>query len=251
MQDSKRLQIAIVVFTSITTFLLLANDTLFGVIRAAIAAVVLDGLILWWDKKGNALASKKQRDWAVGMKWAGVAMLLAIGVSYVVVAIAPVDATHTTDILGLKFTSTVREYIIMVAQALIGAWVVLTLGVTMYLDDIDPETQRKLKEVEDAHEQQKAYYEANRQKEREKIQTFRTACSAIARVSGTDAAFKVFRANLEKEGYKPVEIESLVNAAMVEVLTSRGEAIPVDLQTRAFASTVDAINPTLPSTRAK
>ena len=61
MKHEKWLIYIIVAFTSITTVLLLTDNTLLGFARAILSAVILDGLIIYWDDKRVSLKSDKQR----------------------------------------------------------------------------------------------------------------------------------------------------------------------------------------------
>jgi hypothetical protein len=207
------------------------DGSFFGLLRGIGFACVLDGLIVFWEMRSEKLTDKKQRNWSNGMKWAGIVMLLAIAASYVFVSLVPVDALKTVDVFGLVFSSTVRELIHWLIVGVISFWVVLTLGVVMYVRQIDPETKKIIKLTE-AHEEQ----------EREELQAYKTALKAIGRTVGTEKAIKRLRDNLTVDGYQPVDVDALVNKAQVEIKASRGESIPVEM--KQFAASVDTVNPT-------
>lgn len=129
----------IVAFTSITTVLLLADGSFMGFVRAVVSAAILDGLIAYWDGKRVTLKDKKQRNLSNGMMWAGIATMLLFAVGYGVEYFAPNNAMKPIDLFGYEFVMTLTEFIIMLATSMIGAWVVITLGVVMYLKQIDPD----------------------------------------------------------------------------------------------------------------
>lgn len=226
----------IIVLTSSTTVLTMMDGTLFGFLRGLLFAFVLDGLIVFWEERERVLTEKKQRNFAKGMKWAGIVMLLAIAAAYAVTSLVPVDAVQTVDLFGISFASTAREIIHWSIVGVVSLWVVLTLGVLIYVREIDPETVKKIKLAE-AHEEQ----------ERTELESYRTALKAIGTTVGTEKAIKRLRENLRDDGYDPVDVDALVEKASTQIKVSRGELLPVD--TRQFQS--EDGNFTSPSTQKK
>lgn len=208
----------IVLLTSSTTVLTMLDGTLFGLLRGIGFAFVLDGLILFWESRSEVLTGSSQRTWSNGMKWAGVGMLVTIAMAYVFMSLVPVDAKKTVDVFGLVFSSTLRELVHWIIVGVISLWVVLTLGVLMYIRGIDPETRKRLELVQ-AHEAT----------DKEELRTYKVALGAIKRTRGVDNAIKRMRLDLENEGRTPAEIDELVNKAMLEIMAANGEAIPVNI----------------------
>ncbi len=202
----------IVFLTSSTTVLTLWDGTFFGFIRGVAFASVLDGSIIYWEEKGEKLKSDKQRKWSKNMKWAAVGMLLVIAISYVLTLFVPVDAPQTVDLFGMKFVSTIQEVIHWSIFAMIGFWVVLTLGVVLHLREIDPEViqERARKQAVDAAEKERA------EKEDE---AYKTAMNAVAEMTGWERGILQFEERLKADGnYTPHEIKQLVNIARAKVV---------------------------------
>jgi hypothetical protein len=234
MKDEKWLVYLIVFFTSITTVLLLADGTLIGFIRGVAAAVLLDGLIAYWDDKRIKLKSQTQRKWAEGMMWAGVGIMFIFAAGYGIEYFAPVDAVKPVDLFGYKFTMTLTDLILMLAASFIGMWIVSTLGVILYMRRIDPEVSKDLELTK-----------ALEERDREEMTAYKEALKVTARQIGTEKAVKLFRKNLENEGYTPAQIATMEQEARLAIASAHG-AIPVDSNMRAYQSTVT--NPTNPST---
>lgn len=212
----------IVLLTSSTTVLTLWDGTLFGFLRGVGFAAVLDGSIIYWEGKGETLKDEKQRKLAVGMKWAAVGMLLIIAVAYVVTLFVPVDAAKNVNLFGMLFASTMRDVIHWSVFAMIGAWVVLTLGVVLYLREIDPDVirERNRKKTVDDTEKERA------EKEDE---AYRTAMKAIAEMTGYERGIAAFEKRLKGDGvYTPHEISQLVSIARAKLAEANTGATPVD-----------------------
>ncbi len=235
MKHEKWLIYIIVAFTSITTVLLLTDDTLLGFARAILSAVILDGLIIYWDDKRVTLKSDKQRAISSYMMWAGVGIMLTFAGGYGVEVFAPVDASNTMQLFGYSFVLTLTDFILMLAMMMIGAWVVLTLGVILYMRGIDPEITKDL-------ELTKALTE----RDAVEMNAYKTALKVTARQIGTEKAIKLFRLNLAQEGYTEVEIDKMENEARMQIMADRGESIPVN--THAYSAEVEAPSFTKAST---
>lgn len=222
----------IVAFTSITTVLLLADGSFMGFVRAVVSAAILDGLIAYWDGKRVTLKDKKQRNLSNGMMWAGIATMLLFAVGYGVEYFAPNNAMKPIDLFGYEFVMTLTEFIIMLATSMIGAWVVITLGVVMYLKQIDPDILNDL-------ENTKAMEEAEAARRKVEHEAYKTAMNVTSRSVGTEKALRMFRKNLEDMAcYKPFEIDEMVERAYREIEASRNGATPSaqPVQMRAFAA---------------
>lgn len=233
MKNEKWIVWLVIGFTSLTTFMLLADGTIYGFIRAAGASTVLDGLIIYWDEKRVSLRDERQRRYANNMTWAGVGMVFLLAFAWAVENYAPVDALKTYPILGYEVILTLHDFILMLAQGMIGAWVVLTLGVIMYLRQIDPEIKRDLE-----------YTKALEEREKEHSRAFNSAMRGVSRIMGTDDAMQSARQHFEKAGYTEVKINELLARAEQEIKQDRGET--VDAPMRGYAA--DAVNFTKPST---
>lgn len=214
MKNTQWLVRIIIGFTSITTFSLLSDNTLFGVIRGFAGAVVLDWLIEYWSGKRITLFDKKQRDWSNGMMWAGVVLVFAMAILWAIEKYVPVDAVDTYAFLGYSYALSLHDYILMLAQGMIGGWAVLTLGVTLFLQQIDPEVKRDIERSKALEEQEKEHTKA-----------YTVAMRGIQRTVGTEKAFEAMRKQLESEGYTESRIESLLAQAQQEVKRDRGEAV--------------------------
>lgn len=238
MKHEKWLIYIIVAFTSITTVLLLTDNTLLGFARAILSAVILDGLIIYWDDKRVSLKSDKQRAISSYMMWAGVGIMLTFAGGYGVEIFAPVDAANTMDLFGYSFTLSLTDFILMLAMMMIGAWVVLTLAVILYMRGIDPEITKDL-------ELTKALTE----RDAVEMNAYKTALKVTARQIGTEKAIKLFRLNLAHEGYTEVEIGKMEQEARNQIMVDRGEAIPVNMQ--VYSAEVEAPSFTKASTPKK
>lgn len=242
MKKDNWLVYGIIMLTSSTTVLTMVDGTFFGLLRGIGAAFVLDGLIVFWEARSEKLTDQQQRNFANGMKWAGVGMLVAIAFAYVLTEVVPVDAKKTVDIFGLTFASTIRELVHWVIVGVISLWVVLTLGVVMFVRQIDPETTRVIELTK-----------ANEETEGEYLRVYKTALKATKKVRGIEKAIAQLRADLAREGMTPAEIETLVKKAEFEIAIANGDIIPVDAamhQYAAAAPAVDAVNPTPANTPA-
>lgn len=204
----------IVGFTSVTTVLLLAGDSLIGLIRAVLAAAVLDGLIAYWDNKRVSLKDKTQRKWSEIMMWAGVGIVALFAVGYAVEYYVPVDATRTVDQFGYSFEMSMHDMILMLAAGMIGAWVVLTLGVVLYMRGIDPEIIKGLEHTKALEERDNAELEAYKQ-----------ALKVTAKQIGTEKAIKLFKANLKTEGYVDAEIQAMEQDARLAISLAQGSTV--------------------------
>ena len=232
MKNENWLMYIIVAFTSLTTILLLMDNTPLGFARAILSAVILDGLIIYWDNKRATLKSEQQRKVSTNMMWAGVGIMLTFAVGYGVEVFAPVDASSQLDLFGYSFVLTLTEFILMLAMMMIGAWVVLTLGVILYMRGIDPEITKDLELVK-----------ALSERDAVEMAAYKTALKVTARQIGTEKAIKLFKRNLLAEGYTEVEINTMVNEARMQIMADRGESIPVN--THVYSAEVDA--PSFPS----
>jgi hypothetical protein len=243
MKNEKWLMYIIVGFTSLTTILLLVDGSMWGFLRGVGAAVILDGLIIYWDAKRTELKSEQQRKISERMMWAGVGIMLTFAAGYGVEIFAPVDATAPVDVFGFSFVLSLTEVILMLAASAIGVWVVLTLGVILYLRGIDPEILKELERI-------KSESEAEDQRNKEEARAYRTAMNVTARAVGTEKALKAYRANLESQDfYKPYEIDNMVEMARQQIDAEMTGGIPVDVNTRQYHS--ETQNPTPPSTPQK
>lgn len=230
MKNEKWIIYLIVGFTSITTILLLADGTLLGFIRGCIAAALLDGLIAYWDDKRIKLKDKKQRSWSEGMMWAGVGIMFIFAAGYGIELFAPVDAIKPVDLFGYTFTMTLTELVLMFAASLIGMWIVSTLAVVLYMRGIDPDVSKDLELTK-----------ALEERDREELTAYKEALKVTARQIGTEKAVKLFRKNLENEGYTPAEINAMEQEARIAISAAHG-SIPVDPNMRTYQSTT--ANPT-------
>lgn len=236
MKNENWLMYIIVLFTSITTILLLTDGTLISFARSVLSAVILDGLIIYWDNKRSTLKSEQQRKVSTYMMWSGVFIMLTFAAGYGIEVFAPVDASSQLDLFGYSFMLTLTEFILMLAMMMIGSWVVLTLGVILYLRGIDPEIQKDLELVK-----------ALSERDAIEMSAYKTALKVTARQIGTEKAIKLFSRNLSHEGYTEVEISAMINEARIQIMTDRGEPIPAHI----YSAEVDAPSFTKASTLTK
>ena len=202
----------IVFLTSSTTVLTLWDGTLFGFIRGVAFALVLDGSVIYWEGKSETLKEVKQRKYSKNMKWAAVGMLVLIAAAYVLTLFVPVDAAQNVDLFGMVFTSTIQEVIHWSIFGMIGLWVVLTLGVVLYLREIDPDViqERTRKQAVDAAEKERADKED---------EAYKTAMNAVAEMTGWERGILAFEKRLKADGnYTPHEIQQLVGIARAKVV---------------------------------
>lgn len=244
MKDEKWLVYLIVGFTSITTVLLLTDGSLLGFARAVAGAAILDGLILYWDNKRIKLKSDKQRDISRNLMWAGVGIMLTFAVGYGVELFAPVDALKTVDLFGYSFQMTLHDFVLLLAASTIGGWVVLTLGCVLYLRQIDPEINKDLELTK-----------ALQERDDEEMKAYRQALKVTARQIGVEKAVRLFRKNLEDEGYTDAEINEMEKDARISIAEFHGsipvnsDNAPVNSNVRQFSA--DTENFTSPSTLKK
>jgi hypothetical protein len=214
MKNDNWIVYGIIALTSTTTVLTMLDGSFFGLLRGVGFAIVLDGFIIFWESRSEALKEKKQRDWANGMKWAGLAMLLAIALAYAFVSLVPVDAVQKVDVFGMTFASTVREVIHWVIVGMISLWVVLTLGVIMFMREIDPDTAMKLE-----------YTKAAQERQQEKLTSYKIANKYTQSELGKLEALEEYRADLVQSGrYTEGEVVAMVLAAGIEI--DRQKVVP-------------------------
>jgi len=235
MKNDNWIVYGIVILTSTTTVLTMWDNTLFGLLRGIGFAIVLDGFIIFWEARSEMLKEKKQRDWANGMKWAGIAMLLVIAITYAFVSLVPVDATQKINLFGMSFASTVRELIHWVIVGMIGFWVVLTLGVIMFMRQIDPDTAMKLE-----------YTKAAQDRQQEKLASYKIANKYTQSELGKLEALEEYREDLKKSGrYTEGEITAMIKSAGQEI--DRQKMIPFNMAAQpvnSYAATAQSV-PTL------
>jgi hypothetical protein len=240
MKNEKWLIYVIIGFTSITTILLLSDGSPLGFFRAILGAAILDGLIVYWDAKRVTLKSDTQRGISGKMMWAGVGIMLTFALGYGIEIFSPVEAIRDVDVLGYTFTLPLKEFIVMSAVTMIGAWVVLTLGMVLYMRGIDPDVQKDLDKV-------KSNEEAENERNREEAFAYSVAMKVTARTVGTEKALRAFRENLENMNfYTPHQIDLMVDRAKVDIEASITGGIPVDTPVNTYQS--ETVNPTQPST---
>lgn len=233
----------LVFITSSTTVLTLYDGTFFGLLRGLAIAAVLDGSIVYHEHNGNILKDERQRKWSNGMKWAAVGFLLVIAISYVLTLFVPVDATQNVNLFGMVFSSTIREVIHWTVYAMIGAWVVLTLGVVLFLREIDPDVirERERKQSVDAAEKTRADKEDD---------AFKIAMNSIAEMVGQERGILALQKRLEGLGdYSEYEITQLVNIARAKLIEQKTGASPVDAENpfaNRYPSTVRDETPNFP-----
>jgi len=245
MKDEKWLAYVIIGFTSITTVLLLADNTFLGFVRAIVAAVLLDGLIMFWDEKRVTLKDKDQRKYSNYMMWTGVGIMLFFAAGYGVELFAPVDAVKTLDLFGFVFTSTLHDGILMLAASMIGVWVVLTLGVYLYLRQIDPDILAELERV-------KATEEAEKELRKIEDTAYKTAMTVASNSVGTENAIRAYRARLQSANiYTEFQINQMVEEARLKIEMSRTGGIPVNVNSYQAEVNTPELNPTRPSTPPK
>lgn len=233
MKNETWLMRVIVGFTSITTVMLLADGSLLGFIRGIVAAVILDGLIIYWDEKRVSLKDKTQREWSNRMMWAGVGIMFLFAAGYGVEVFAPVDASQTVDLFGFLFSLTLTEAVLMLAASIIGAWVVLTLGVILYMRQIDPEVKADL-------ERTKAIEESDKERRTEETEAYKTAMRVVNRTVGTEKAIRAFRENLKSTGYyTEFEIEQMVEDARREIqIAKTGGTVNTETSVNSYRAEV-------------
>lgn len=244
MKNEKWLAYVIIGFTSITTVLLLADNTFLGFVRAIVAAVLLDGLIMFWDDKRVTLKDEKQRKYSNYMMWTGVGIMLFFAAGYGVELFAPVDAVKKLDLFGFVFTSTLHDGVLMLAASMIGVWVVLTLGVYLYLRQIDPDILADLARVAAIEKAEKKLREVEEK-------AYEEAMTVASESVGTENAIRAYKARLEMTKiYSPFQIEQMVEQARLKIEISRTGGIPVNTPVNSYSAAVDApkLNPTPPST---
>ena len=237
----------IVAITSTTTVLTLADGTLLGFLRGVAFAAILDGSIIYWEDRAMHLKDANQRKNANIMKWAAVGALLAIAVSYVLTLFVPVDAKQNVNIFGLAFTSTIRESIHWAIYGGISAWVVLTLGVTLYLREIDPDHKAEQERI-------KAIEEAEKERRQQEATAYKTAMSVVSATVGTEKAIRDFRENLKATGYyTEYEVEEMVKEARQQIQIYKTGGIVTEMGVNTFRSSVrdETANFPTPSTPKK
>jgi hypothetical protein len=238
MKNEKWLIYVIVGFTSITTVLLLMGDSLLGFVRAVLAAIVLDGLIAYWEDKRTTLKDDRQRKVAEYMMWAGVGIVGIFALGFAVEYNVPVDATQTVDLFGYTFAMTLTDFILMLAAGMIGGWLVLTLGVVLYMRGIDPEILKQLDHTK-----------ALQDRDAVEMAAYREALKVTAKQIGTEKAVNLFKKNLLAEGYNEAQIQAMEQDARFAI--ERAQASTVD--GRAYQSNAQAVKEvfTPPSTPTK
>lgn len=211
----------LVFITSSTTVLTLFDGSFLGLLRGLAIAAVLDGSIIYHERNANTLKDATQRKWSNGMKWAAIGFLLVIAVAYVLTLFVPVGAIQQVDLFGMEFASTIQEVIHWTVYAMIGAWVVLTLGVVVYLREIDPDLKRE-------RERKIAGDEAIKQQQDKEDSAFRTAMDAVAELTGTEKGLKQFEERLIAAGYKEYERQQLLAIAKNKLIEEKTGSLPVN-----------------------
>lgn len=239
MKNDNWLIYIVVAMTSMTTFGLVADGSVFGFFRGIGAAVILDGLVIYWEGKRITCKNETQRKNSEYMMWAGVGILFLFAFGFAVEYSLPSNAVNTIEILGYSVDVTLKELIVYLASFVIGAWVVLTLGMVLYMRGIDPETSKDIERTKAAQE-----------REDEEIKAYKIANRYTARELGTLKAMELYRKDLENLGvYTAGEIVRMVENARLETMRQHDvpEGIPansVGLNVRNYHADVDAVNPT-------
>lgn len=214
MKNDNWLIYIVVAFTSLTTFGLVSDGTLFGVVRGAMAAVILDGLVIYWEGKRITNKDEKQRRYSGYMMWAGVGILLLFAGGWAVEYTLPSDVVRTITVLNYSVSVGLSELILYIASTIIGVWVVLTLAVVLYLRGIDPETQKDIERTKAAEE-----------REKEELKAYKIANKYTAHELGTIKAMELYRRDLQAIGkYTAGEIERMVLDAEQEI--ARQQIVP-------------------------
>ena len=211
----------LVFITSSTTVLTIYDGSFLGLLRGLGIAAVLDGSIIYHEHNANVLKDATQRKTSNAMKWAAIGFLLVIAVAYVLTLFVPVGAVQNVNLFGMKFASTMQEVVHWAVYAMIFAWVVLTLGVVVYLREIDPDVKRE-------RERRIAEDEAVKQQQDKEDASFRTAMDAVAELTGTEKGLKQFEARLIASGYKEYERQQLLVIAKNKLIAEKTGAEPVD-----------------------
>lgn len=245
MKNDNWLIYLIVAMTSLTTYGLIADGSVFGAVRGVGASVILDGLVIYWEGKRVSCRNAEQREKSKYMMWAGVGILFLFAGGFPVEYSLPSEAVNTLSILGFSVDVTLKEMIVYFASFIIGFWVVLTLGMVLYLRGIDPETAKDIERTKAAQE-----------REDEEIKAYKIANKYTARELGTLKAMELYRKDLEKLGvYTEGEIVRMVENARLE--TMRQHEVPpagvaansVGLNVRAYQAEAQVFTP--PSTQPK
>lgn len=204
----------VVAFTSLTTFGLIADGSLFGFFRGLLAAVILDGLIVYWEQKRVTCKNEDQRKKSEIMMWAGVGILLLFAAGFAIEYSLPSKVMRTITVLNYSVDVELSELIVYIASTVIGIWVVLTLAVVMYLRGIDPETQKDIERTK-----------ATEAREKEELNAYKIANSYTAKELGTLKALELYRADLKSVGkYTEGEITRMVENARLEI--ARQQIVP-------------------------
>lgn len=222
----------VIAFTSLTTFGLISDGSVFGVFRGILASVILDGLVIYWEGKRTTCKNAEQRKNSEIMMWAGVFILLLFAAGFAIEFSLPSDVLKSISIFDYSVDVKLSELIVYIASTMIGLWVVLTLAMVLYLRGIDPET---LKDIETT--------KAAQERENEELTAYRIANKHTAHELGTLKAMDRYRADLMALGkYTAGEVAAMVSSARVEV--ERQQHIPASMPAdnqMAYAATVDAV----------
>ena len=231
MKNDNWIVYTIIAITSTTTVLTMMDGTLLGFVRGILFAAILDGAIIFWERRGESLNDNKQRTISNGMKWAGVGMLVAIAGAYVVTFFVPVDTRQQVDLFGIAFETSAREAIHWGVVGAISMWVVLTLGIVLYLREIDPERVAEL-------ERTKAREEAEKERREQENNAYKTAMQVVSATVGTEKALRAFRENLKQTGYyTEYEIDQMVEAARQKITVNKTGGYTVDAPANRYAAT--------------
>lgn len=239
MKNDNWILYVLVGFTSLTTVLLVSQGgaSIVGIVQGLIVALVLDGLIMHWDKKRVSYNDENQRAVANIMTWVGVGIVAIFAVLYGVMELAPANnAPMQISIAGVPMRATVGEIIYSVAFVLAALWIVGTICAILFIRQIDPATQLELEKAK-----------ARQEHERIQLEVFQEFMAGTKERVGMEDAMAAFRAELKSRNrYSAQEIEQIVSEERTRIEALR-HVEPIEAPALFQRINSDATVPTLPA----
>jgi hypothetical protein len=183
------------------------------IVRQVAAVCFTDGVILYWAHRRMKLPDAKQRELANYAMWAGVGVVLLFTVAYGAESVLLDGAQGYFVDAGLGVMP-LGDFIGFAVSVILGAQAAGTLGLILYIEQLDPRVKMALlkKEAEDAIAQKQ-------------LQDYKTAQEAISGTVGQARALAALRTQLDALGYSEREREALVRVAVNRIQDNRADGI--------------------------
>lgn len=210
---------AILLFTVGGTWELTALTSTMGGIallaRQSAAVLFSDGALLYWHFHKDKYPTAKQRQWAKGMMWESLALVLVFTIAYMLLSVmgdAWTGNVITVRLAGHPFAASVTEWLDVLVLFGLGLQAAGTLSVVLYIASLSPHAQMTLRQRE-----------AEQEVTERQLSDYETAQKTIAPIVGQAQAIAALREQLTALDYNEREREKLVNLALSQIQASRAD----------------------------